>query len=287
MPDGLHARHQAVLHALADRVVLALQIDESQRWLKTNQMLSSLGIITGTFLHQLKNELLGVSYYFDEIQKVLNDGKLDRAHEYADIVRRSSETFVEKVKRLRDWSTAEFVEKVNRLRDRSKAEAENERVNVGYAARLARERVHVPLNVRVEVHVPDYLPRVEGDEALLVEVYAILIKNAVEAMPDGGLLRVHGQCQTPAGADWVVVRVEDNGKGIDEETEKRLFEPKPSDKPDGLGLGLWLAHSIIELLGGWLQVEHPEVGRGTTFVVGLPVAVAHSRTETVASSYSS
>jgi signal transduction histidine kinase len=266
MPDGLHARHQAVLHALADRVVLALQIDESQKRLKTNQMLSTLGGLDATLLHRLKNDLLGISVYFDRMKNARDAGDVDLALKHAGKLGRLSETFLEQVTRLRDWS-----------------KAESERVDLGHAVQRGLELASVPTDViHVEYDVPEHFSPVMGNESLLAEVYAILIKNAVEAMmPHGGRLRVHGQCQGPKDADWVVVRVKDDGTGIDDKTMKSLFRPQHSSKQGGLGVGLWLAHSYIELLGGRLEVESTEVNRGTTFIAGLPRAAVLSRTEVV------
>jgi signal transduction histidine kinase len=65
------------------------------------------------------------------------------------------------------------------------------------------------------------------------------------------------------------VEVQDTGTGMDELTLETLFQPKHSAKRGGLGIGLWLAHSYIELLGGRLDVD-TVVGQGSTFIVGLP-----------------
>ena len=140
-----------------------------------------------------------------------------------------------------------------------------------------------PRNVHVGYDVPGQLPAVFGNQSLLAEVYAILIKNAVEAMPDGGQLQVHGQCQGPEETNWVVVRVRDEGHGIDKLTMKSLFQPKHSAKRGGLGMGLWLANLYVELLGGRLDVESTEVGHGTTFIIGLPGTVVRTSTEVVES----
>ena len=126
-PDAFHVRQQAVLLALADRVVLALQIDESQKRLKTNQMLSTLGGLTGTLLHRLKNDLLGISCFFDSMKKARDDGDVALALKHAGQVGTLSELFLEQVTRLRDWS-----------------KAKSERVDLSDAVRRGLELVSIP-----------------------------------------------------------------------------------------------------------------------------------------------
>jgi two-component system NtrC family sensor kinase len=78
-----------------------------------------------------------------------------------------------------------------------------------------------------------------------------LLVNALQAMPEGGELRL-------STADWaelgVEIRVEDTGPGVPAELLNRLFQPFATGRNEGTGLGLWISHSLVERYGGELQV---------------------------------
>lgn len=104
------------------------------------------------------------------------------------------------------------------------------------------------------------------DEKLLNQALLNLVVNAKDAMPQGGTLT----CATSSDPDGVTITVSDTGVGIAPEEQERIFKPFFSGKATGTGLGLPLTLRIIEEHGGTLSVSS-EVGRGTTFVVRLPM----------------
>jgi two-component system sensor histidine kinase PilS (NtrC family) len=98
-----------------------------------------------------------------------------------------------------------------------------------------------------------------------------LCRNALEAMPQGGELRVRAHVEVrPGGADGVEIVVEDTGVGVPPEQVPRLFEPFYTTKPSGTGLGLAIVHRIVEDHGGEIRVES-EPGVGTRFTITIPV----------------
>ncbi len=109
---------------------------------------------------------------------------------------------------------------------------------------------------------------VTGDAEKLQQVFLNLFLNAVDAMPEGGELRVEVR---PAAEDHVRVCVTDTGQGIPESIRDRIFEPFFTTKEGGRGngLGLMVASSIVREHAGQIEVQS-EVGRGTTFCVDLP-----------------
>jgi two-component system sensor kinase FixL len=95
-------------------------------------------------------------------------------------------------------------------------------------------------------------------------VFANLIRNAKEAMPDGGTLSIRGT----TAADAVEIAVADTGVGIAPEDVHRIMEPLYSTKARGLGLGLAIARAILDKNRGSLSLTSA-VGRGSTFTVRL------------------
>ncbi len=124
--------------------------------------------------------------------------------------------------------------------------------------------------------VRDYteVPRVEGNEARLAQVFLNLIINAAQALPEGKPEQNEVRLVTRSvGEEFVAAEVHDTGSGIPPEVVGRIFDPFFTTKPVGVGTGLGLAlcHAFITSMGGRIEVES-QVGRGTMFRVTLPVA---------------
>ena len=93
--------------------------------------------------------------------------------------------------------------------------------------------------VKIELHCADELPQIQGDPGQLVQLFVNLLKNAVEAMPEGGTLIIEAdRSRGRVNADSVIVRVLDEGVGIDPAVRPKIFEPFFTTKPSGTGLGL-------------------------------------------------
>ena len=118
----------------------------------------------------------------------------------------------------------------------------------------------------VEEHRP--APPVAADQRVLRRCLVNLVENALQAMPDGGTLRVR---TGPADLDTVEIEVADTGEGMDEETRARVFEPYFSTRESGTGLGLAIARRAVEEHGGTLTA-HSRPGAGTTMTIRLPAS---------------
>jgi two-component system, NtrC family, sensor kinase len=148
---------------------------------------------------------------------------------------------------------------------------------IGSCVQEALELNPVPDAVQVTFNCPASLPDVLADPEQLRIVFGNLIRNAREAMPQGGHLSVTGRSADGA----VEVDVTDTGTGIPADSLVRIMEPLYSTKARGLGLGLAIARSILEKNRGSLRVAS-ESGRGTTFTVRLAVADSGPVTEALA-----
>lgn len=125
---------------------------------------------------------------------------------------------------------------------------------------LEQNKIDLKLNLRPNI------PEIEADGEKLKQVLVNLILNAIQAMPDGGRLRI----TTLSRNGTVLISVRDTGHGISEDDIKHIFDPFYTTKEGGGGLGLAIAHQIVEAHGGEIQVRsYPE--KGTTFIIALPV----------------
>jgi two-component system sensor histidine kinase HydH len=121
--------------------------------------------------------------------------------------------------------------------------------------------------VGIETHLDPGLPRIPGDEGQLSQVFLNVIINALQAMPDGGSLVV----TTRRDGDWAEVAIKDTGPGIAEAVLPHVFDPYFTTRPSGVGLGLAIAHRIVQGHQGSLDVES-HVGSGTTMIIRLPLS---------------
>ena len=123
-------------------------------------------------------------------------------------------------------------------------------------------------NVRVIVECPRNAPSVNGDAAMLRQVFLNLAINGCQAMPNGGTLRI--ACAA-ASRSRVEVRVEDTGVGIPPQNLERIFDLYFTTKDHGTGIGLSMVYRIVQMHDGEVEVQSTP-GRGTTFKVVLPRA---------------
>jgi signal transduction histidine kinase len=124
------------------------------------------------------------------------------------------------------------------------------------------------------------LPEIVADAELLKTCFLNLMINAVDAMPDGGELRVSVQ-KAEAQAGEIVVTVHDTGHGMSPEDVRTAFEPYFSTKETGLGLGLALTHKIVTDHGGTITLDSAP-GQGTTATMRLPLSFDRRPAESVA-----
>ena len=116
------------------------------------------------------------------------------------------------------------------------------------------------------------LPKIQADIQQLSQVFSNLVLNAVQAMPDGGEIKITASPKRKVGelVEEISIEVTDTGHGITPENQKKLFDPFFTTKHGGTGLGLTIAHSIIDGHKGTIEVKS-KIGKGTSFYIALPV----------------
>ncbi len=125
--------------------------------------------------------------------------------------------------------------------------------------------------LKPEIEVQDELPRnfqAFGDEMQIAQALRSLVRNAGEAMNEGGSLRLSGE----SDGECVTLYIEDSGRGLSPEDRQRAFEPFYSNTPQGAGLGLPLARAAVERCGGDIRIESRGEEGGARVCLELPVA---------------
>lgn len=120
--------------------------------------------------------------------------------------------------------------------------------------------------ITMSLNLAENLPKIQGDERFLRQVFMNILTNAGAAMPSGGFLDI----ATNAKTDFITVTVSDSGQGILPENLNKIFEPYFTTKHDGTGLGLTIAYKIIKEHGGDISV-YSDFGMGTSFRFMLPI----------------
>ncbi len=215
--------------------------------------------------HELRNPLAPVSTAAQLLQLSADDPQR---------VRRTSELIARQVRHM--------TELVNNLLDVSRVtrglvRIGRERVDLRQVLHDALEQTRPQIEARHHHLEPPETPApltVIGDSVRLVQVLANLLGNAAKYTPEGGRLRVEME---PNGQQ-VRIRVSDNGSGIDAKLLPHVFdlftqaERMPDRAQGGLGVGLALVRSLVELHGGTIEAHSDGPGTGSTFTVYLPLA---------------
>jgi PAS domain S-box-containing protein len=138
-------------------------------------------------------------------------------------------------------------------------------------------------NIEVRTSFGKDLPKIPAISDQMKQVFLNLMLNASDAMENGGELKVLTRLSGKEDLDfstgaYVLAEVRDNGKGIPDENLPFIFEPFFSTKPEGrgTGLGLWVCQDIIRRHGGQIKVRS-RVGKGSDFIIALPIGGAHDR----------
>ena len=120
--------------------------------------------------------------------------------------------------------------------------------------------------VKIVTHLTGSAIMVSMDFDRLKQALFNVVKNALESITDTGVVTISVETE---GKRWAKVKISDTGKGLNPDETGRIFDPDYSTKEKGLGLGLPLAHEIVQGHGGEIQV-HSQKGLGTTFEIFLP-----------------
>ena len=260
--NRLEAERKAKLEMEAANQELTLyaqRLRESQEQLIHAEKLTSLGQMAAAIAHEINNPLAGVLVYTKLLSKKLAGETFSREEAATYLERMESEISRSSqiIRSLLDFA---------RQSEPSFGAVDMKQVIdqvltiVGHQAEMQK--------IEVLREISPSLPRVMADFDQMQQVFTNLILNAIQAMPDGGKLTLRG-----LEVDGQVrLDIQDTGYGISKENLNKLFTPffTTKEKGKGVGLGLAVAHGIMERHKGRIEVQS-EVGKGTIFSVYLEV----------------
>jgi PAS domain S-box-containing protein len=218
--------------------------------------LAALGRFTSSVAHEIRNPLTGIGMGVRRLAKALA-GQPDEA-EHVEFVLREIRRLDGIVQELFDITHPRQLDLAPRPLEETVRRAER-----------SLAAVFETRGVRVTREADGGLPDIPHDPDQMQQVFINLLKNAAEASPPDGEIRVRLR-RAPAPAAGVIVTVADTGCGMDVETQKTLFEPFFTTKSTGTGLGLYVTHDIVKRHGGTLAVTSAP-GQGATFTLELPI----------------
>jgi two-component system, NtrC family, sensor kinase len=240
------------------------ELERAYIGLAANDKMASLGKLSATVAHEINNPLFGILTYSKLLLKMLEKGDLTTEQKAAAVeqlrtIERESKRCGEIVRNLLTFAR----------RSPPRKQPEDITTLIRRALALVRHRMELQ-SVTLEEDFAQEIPRGLFDADQVQQVMLVLLVNAVEAMPNGGRLKV--STEWDAVASKVRVRVLDNGVGIPPDVLPNIFEPFFTTKEDQhqTGLGLSVARNIVEQHGGSLTVRSSP-SEGTEFTLTLSV----------------
>lgn len=243
-----------------ERYIACRRVRELEQRLTATERMYALGVIAAGVAHEIRTPLTALLMNLELMQVLLN-GEPSRGS--AAQMRTSVNDAALAVKAITDITNS--IE----LSTRSRTDTE---VDLKEVVELACRSVKGEARRRgkLDVQLTD-VPLVYGSRTRLGQVALNLLVNALEALEPSSAERNVVKVRVYPDADRVAFSVEDNGPGIHPTVAKRIFDPLFTTKSEGgTGLGLAISRQILQELGGSIDVA-TELGRGTTFLVLLPV----------------
>jgi signal transduction histidine kinase/ActR/RegA family two-component response regulator len=261
---------------IAKQAAVAIELHRTQRHIIEQERLNAVGKMASGLAHDFNNALVPISGYAEmllEHQEILQNTA--KATKYLKLIMTGVEDAASVVSRLREFYRKREEGETYRPLSLNKM--------VEQAVALTRpkwrdEALGSGRTILVEADMRP-VPRILGSESEVRELLTNLIFNAVDAMPEGGMIRIRTGIREAAATDearhassapQVFLEVSDTGTGMTEEVRRRCLEPFFSTKGErGTGLGLPMVYGIVKRHRGTMDIESA-VGKGTTFIVLLP-----------------
>lgn len=223
----------------------------AQKIMRKSEKLSIVGQLASSIAHEIRNPLTSIKGFVQLLKNEVNkplyiDTTLNEIHKIEDIIQ-------------------EFIEFSNPHTSRF------EKVDITSLLRQVHKLLYsqtIMQNIEVIQEYDLNFPNIFCDKNQMKQVFIHILQNALEAMKNGGIIKIHLQ---RIDSDSIKVSFIDKGYGISIERIRKIGEPFYSTKEKGTGLGLMFCHKIVQEHGGSIEMKS-EVNKGTTVDVILPIA---------------
>jgi PAS domain S-box-containing protein len=269
---------EGIVRNINDRKRAEDALKASEEKLRQSQKMEAVGRLAGGVAHDFNNLLTAINGFSDLL--LMSVPKTDDKRVHIEEIRKAGGRAAELTSQLLSFSRKQVM--APRLLDLNA-------VVLGMETMLRRL---IGENIGFHTSLDQDLPKVVADPGQMEQVILNLVLNARDAMPDGGQLKVATSrhmltdgnrpaslLEVPSG-EYALLKVTDDGTGMDTETLSRLFEPffTTKSKDKGTGLGLSTVYGAIKHSNGTINVES-ELGKGSRFSIYLPAAAKQAAPE--------
>jgi signal transduction histidine kinase len=255
LPEDSRSDEVGSMHRAFNRMIH--EVFEHRQEVLQSERLASLGTALAGIAHEINNPLSNISTSAEILEEENEHAGVEERRELVSQILSETERATDIIRTVLDFT-----------RERPSARRSTNLLSAVRGS-LILTRGELPAHVSVDVDVAADL-EVLADKTKLEQAFINLLKNAIDAMPEGREGRIAVSAR-PAGEDDVEVVFRDTGAGIPRHLLDRVFDPffTTKDVGKGTGLGLYVTHHIVEQHGGAIRVESA-VGEGTTVVLTLP-----------------
>ena len=263
LQEALDKLKQSSVHLEEKVLQKQAELEKAQEHLVRMEKLASLGKLSATVAHEINNPLAGVLNYTALILRIL---------EHPQISPEKQQSLVEYLGIIKSEISrcGDIVKNMLIFARQTGGTFAEEHLHPLLESSIMLVQHHLELkNIQIEKKLECENDVIVCDAAQIRQALIVLYVNAIEAMQNGGKLKIHARCVKEK--KMVRISVHDNGAGISKEVLPNIFDPFFSTKKEGRGVGLGLAvvYGIVQRHSGEIVVDS-EVNRGTTFSIDLP-----------------
>lgn len=239
---------------------MAASLKEQMYEMQRTERMVAFGELSAGLAHEIKNPLAGIKVSMEVLSGTSNISEDDRAImlRMAEEIKRIELLIKSLLNFAKPPKPQLMATDINNILDKT----------IEFSLRHPFFISHNTTAINVVKNFDMSLPDVTADPMQLEQAFMNLLLNAIDAMPDGGILNVKTSYDTALNSAGI--EISDTGKGMDKGVKDKIFQPFFTTKSKGTGLGLAITKQLIAQHGGDISVES-SIGKGTSFKIILPV----------------